>query len=393
MTDRTTRSDRATPAQAGDAGGRILVELPPMYFPMPWRCHEQVELLEKRGLQWMAAHGFCDTDVRRERVEGTRTAQFFAYLCPDADADLLQMAVDWGYLMFVFDDLVCDEESADDVFTMVDLSVRIVRTLEAPGAGVLDPRNPFTAPVVDLAERVHRSVSPVLVRRLADAHSAWFAGCAWQGAARRQGTPSLNDYVFTRLLSSAAFPTLAWFQLAEPLEILEEQIAAPAVRALTEMAGIVAAFDDDLYSYGKDLYFARQRPASEDGAFLDNLVHLYQVGQGDRERALREAVALRDRILARFVEVRDQVLPGAEAPLARYLSNLACLVRGNFEWGLRAGRYTDPDGRHPGAVTTTGSLAATPSAVGAPDGVPSIAWWWDDLVPGAARVPEGRIQA
>jgi hypothetical protein len=299
----------------------------------------------------------------------------------------LQLAVDWAYVMFVFDDVVCDEESvgADAV---LDLSVRIVRTLEAPGAGVLDPRSPFTAPVVDLAERVHRSVGPALVRRMADAHYAWFAGAARQTAVRGRGAPSLNDYVFTRMLDSAVSPTLAWFQLAEPFVIPEEQIAAPAVRALTEMAGTVAAVDDDLFSYGKDLYFAQRRPAAESDAFLGNLVHLFELGHGDHDRALREAVALRDRIVARFVEVRDQVVPGAEAPLARYLSNLTCLVRGNYEFGLRAGRYTNPDGRCPGAVVTTGTVAGAPSAVGAPADVPSIAWWWDALTLDAARKTE-----
>jgi hypothetical protein len=378
MTDPTTGIDRSAPAPAGDASGRILVELPPMYFPMPLRRHDQVELLEKRGLQWMAIHGFCDTEQSRARVAGTRAAHFFGHLCPDADAELLQMAVDWAYVMFVVDDVVCDEESAG-ADAVLDFSVRIVRTLEVPGAGVLDPRSPFTAPIVDLAERVHRSVDPVLVRRLADAHYAWFAGAARQAAVRGRGAPSLNDYIFTRMLDSAISPTLAWFQLAEPFVIPEDRIAAPAARALTEMSGMVAAIDDDLYSYGKDLYFALRRPASESGAFLGNLVHLFELGHGDRDLALRETVALRDRIVARFIEVRDQVLPAADGPLARYLSNLTCLVRGNYEFGLSAGRYTNPDGRGPDAVATTGTVAGTPSAVGPPVGVPSIAWWWDAL--------------
>ncbi|MFI0743395.1 glutamate dehydrogenase [Streptomyces sp. NPDC021100] len=353
----------------------ITVKLPPLYFPMPLRCHPKVALLEQRGLDWMDRFGFCRTPARRARVAGTKTAHFFAYLCPDADPDLLQAAVDWGYLMFVFDDRHCDEESSDDGFSFLDLSVRIVRTLEAPDAAVLDPQHPFTAPVLDLAWRVHRTVSPTLVRRLADSHRSWYHGAAWDLAARSRAlVPNLNDYIFTRMLYVASFTTLTWFQLSEPDTIADEDLFAPAVQSLTEMAGTVAAIDDDLYSYGKELWFTRRSSAP---TFPGNMINVCQRQYGHTQaQALAATAALRDRIVDRFVEVRDRIQPTAGSPLRRYLSNLTCLIRGNYEWGLAAERYSDPDGQHPGAVQTIGALADAPHATGAPADAPGIAWWW-----------------
>ncbi|MFB7085761.1 glutamate dehydrogenase [Streptomyces sp. NPDC056296] len=357
----------------------IQVDLPPVFCPMPLRCHPDVSLLERRGIEWMDRHGFCRTPDQRNRVTGTKTAHFFAYLCPDADAELLQAAVDWGYLMFVFDDRHCDEESdADDAFIFLDLAVRIVRTLEAPDAGVLDPRHPFTAPVTDLAHRIHRTSSPTHVRRLVESHRSWFSGVAWDQAARTRGWPTISDYLFTRMLYVASFTTLTWFQLSEHSEMPDRQINAPAVHALTEMAGTVAAIDDDLYSYGKELWFTRRRDDPE-AVFPGNLVNLLRTTHDcTLDQALRETVVMRDRIVDRFIDVRDRLLPHAGAPLQRYLSNLTCLIPGNFAWGLAADRYTNPDGRHPGAVTTRGSITDIPSATGSP-GIPSIAWWWHDL--------------
>ncbi|MEU3553404.1 terpene synthase family protein [Streptomyces fragilis] len=366
----------------------IVTRLPAMYFPMPWRCHADVELLEAQGLAFVERHGLGRGPGRRERVVGTRSALFFAGNCPDADAERLQMAVDWTYTMFVFDDFACDEESPEDAFSFLDLAVRVVRTLETPTAGLLPPENLFTGPVVELAERLHRLASATQRRRLVDAHLSWYLGVAWERAARGQRSmPNLNEYLHTRLLYVAGFPTLAWFQVSEGSDIPDQEINAPAVHALTEMAAMVAAIDDDLFSYGKELWYAARRPARTEPVL--NLVALHQARYGcTPQDARRRAVALRDRILARFVEVRDLVLPAASEPLSRYVSNLTCLIRGNYEWGIRAARYTDPDGRHPGAVrVATCPVADVPSATGAPPEAPSIGWWWHAL-PTDASAPE-----
>ncbi|WP_052768624.1 terpene synthase family protein [Streptomyces humi] len=365
----------------------IVMPLPGMYFPMPWRVHAEADLLEKRGLAFMERHGLCRGADRRERVVETRSALFFAGFCPDADVDRLQTAVDWAYTMFVFDDLACDEEAPEDSFSFLDLAVRVARTLESPTAGLLPPGHLFTGAVTDLAERLHRLASPTQRRRLLDAHRGWYLGVAWERAARlRRSAPALNDYFAARLLYAAGFPTLAWAQMSQVDDIPDTDVDSPAVHALTEMAITVAAVDDDLYSHGKELWWAARGPDAT-GPVL-NPVDLYQRhGRCGRDEALRQVVALRDRIVARFTEVRDAVLPGAGEPLHRYLSDLTCLIRGNYEWGIRAGRYTNPDGRHPGAVTTTGTVTDAPSATGAPAGIPCLAWWWHPLTGPAHRPP------
>ncbi|NEC89687.1 glutamate dehydrogenase [Streptomyces sp. SID12501] len=361
----------------------IEVRLPAVYLPMPWRRHPQVDLLERRGLAFMERHGLCGGPGGRERVLDTRSALICAGECPDADPERLQMFVDWTYLMFVFDDVACDEEAPGDAFSFLDLAVRVIRTLESPAAGLLPPGHPFAGALTELAERLHHLASPTQRRSLVTAHQSWFLGVAWERAAREQRlVPSVDDYLYARLLSAAGAPSLAWFQISEPADIPDTQINSPAVHALTEMSSMVATIDDDLYSYGKDLWFAARVDAEPEP--LLNLVHLYRTRDGNTlEDALLRTVALRDRILARFVEVRDTLLPEAEEPLRRYLSNLACLIRGNYEYGLRAGRYTNPDGRHPGAVRVTGTASDTPSAAGAPADVPWIGSWWARL-PGPA---------
>ncbi|MEU6785436.1 hypothetical protein ABZ912_40135 [Nonomuraea angiospora] len=361
---------------ANTADPAITVHLPPMYFPDPLRRHPQIEVMQQRGLDWMARHGLCDDPILARRITGTRTAHFFGYLCPKADPDRLQIAVDWGYLMFVFDDVPWDTTAGAGFSGFLDMAVRIIRTLETPDAGLLPPGHPMAAPVIDLARRIHRTAGPEQVRRLADSHLKWLLGAACELCAAARDAPlNANEYLALRLMYSAAEPTLQFFQLAEPDTISEGEITSARVRALTEMAGMTAALDNDLYSHGKERWLAQRRTLSG-RPVVGNLIDLYMRDHTlPRDQALHAAVVLRDRIVARFVEVRDQVMPSASPALYRYLDNLTCLLRGNFEWGLIAERYTDPDGDHPGAVRTVATVSTVPAATGAPR-VPAIDWWW-----------------
>ncbi|MEV6905913.1 hypothetical protein [Amycolatopsis sp. NPDC051071] len=313
-------------------------------------------------------------------MTNTESATFFANLCPDADTERLQMAVDWTYLTFRFDDMQCEQESDNSLSRFVDVAVRFVRTLEEPDAGVFDQRSPFYAPLRDLARRLQELSTPVRIRRLVDAHRAWFSGVSWQLAYQADlNKVGLNDYVFTRLLHSAAFPTLTWIEISEKCEIPTPVRAAPAVHALTEMAGAVAAIDNDLLSYGKELWLSQQDNENHD-PLGGNIVHIIALtercGQQD---ALQAAVALRDRILVRFLEVHDSILHVADEPLRRYLDNLTSLIRGNYEFHLVADRYRNPDGVHPHAVSVHATRSDNPSASGPPAGLSSIAWWWRKL--------------
>ena len=68
------------------------------------------------------------------------------------------------------------------------------------------------------------------------------------------------------------------------------------------------------------------------------------------QEAIARSVDLCDRLTHRFARLRDQVMPRASGPLRAYLGHLTHLTPGNLDWGLRADRYRNPDGRHPDAV-------------------------------------------
>ncbi|MFF5338858.1 hypothetical protein [Streptomyces sp. NPDC013181] len=96
---------------------------------------------------------------------------------------------------------------------------------------------------------------------------------------------------------------------------------------------------------------------------------------GTPEQALHRAVGLRDRVLCRFLELRDAVRARASAPLRRYVDDLAHGIRGNIEWAARTLRYSGGAARDAGPVRPRWTDAPLPGGRD-PSGLPSIAWWW-----------------
>ncbi|NJP90598.1 glutamate dehydrogenase [Nonomuraea sp. FMUSA5-5] len=355
----------------------LQVSLPPRYCPLPVRRHAEAEALNRRAADWINAFGLCIAGSPRTRMIGNDCGGFYGRILPDAPADRLQLAVDWCVLMFTLDDVHCDEGPASmrpDSFA--DLAARIVRLLEAPGAAMSAGGDPFLAATADLAARAHALGTPTQLRRVADAHRGWYLGVLWEfGCRLRDRTPCLNDYAHLRQHTAAGAATMSWTELIDGEQIPARELDAPAVRALSELALTVAAFDDDLFSYGKERWLAAR--TTRPSRCRLNLPDILAAEQAlSPQQGLAAAVTLCNRLTLRFLQLRERVLPAASAPLRRYVEHLSCLIPGNLAWGLRAGRYRNPDGGHPDAVRTTLAFTQTAPPTGPPP-IASIAWWWD----------------
>nr|7Y50_A Chain A, Putative glutamate dehydrogenase/leucine dehydrogenase [Streptantibioticus cattleyicolor]7Y88_A Chain A, Putative glutamate dehydrogenase/leucine dehydrogenase [Streptantibioticus cattleyicolor] len=359
--------------------GTLSVEIPPRYCPLPTARHPDETVLARRTADWIDGFDLELTPQQRARMRGNDCPGFYGRIMPHSPTDRLQLAVDWCTVMFHFDDVHCDEGPATGrAARFADLATRIVRVLEAPDARLEGPGDTMLAPVRDLALRARRWATPAQMRRCAEAHRAWFLAVAWElGHRAARSTPALNDYAHMRQHTAAGAATLAWAEIVDGAEIPDRELSSPEVRALTELAFTTAAFDDDLFSYGKELWVARAEGTAPSGLGLVEI--LRRENRCGRPEALRAAVCLCNRLTHRFIALRERVLPDASAPLRAYLDHLCHLLPGNLEWGLTADRYRNPDGRTPGAVTTTASRDTDPPADTSPPAIPSIAWWWDPL--------------
>lgn len=340
------------------------IRLRPFYCPVDAAIHPDVARVEQRAIGWIDSIGLYDDEHERKRLLGTKSAEFYARLAPYAQEDGLQTAVRWVYWGFVFDDVRCDAGAySGDPEAFLAMAGTVQRALEAPWREVVDDR--FAVSLQDIGRGMAECATPVQVRRFADAHRAWLYAVAWQIANRARGRmPGLDEYTTMRLHSAGGAPTIALLEIANGAEVPGAELDSPAVRALTEMAICVAGWDNDIYSHRKE--------TSEDHT-TQNLVNVLAHHRGlVPDDAVDHAVALRDRVMTRFLRLRERVAarPGSEA-LRAYLDCLGHAVRGNIDWAIEVPRYHGMP--HPG-------WAAEPTdASPEPLPIPAIAWWWDDL--------------
>lgn len=349
----------------------------PYWCPFPSEMHPQRAEVEERAVAWIDRFGLYTSSAERASLLGSASADFYSRFAPHGDRDGLLIGICWMYWGFAFDDGYCDagpmSERAGEFAALAD---RLQELLESPSSRPLE-HDPFGAALHDIGRSMRELASPVMNERFHRAHRSWLSGVIQQIAHRANGVlPDLDSYLDMRIRAAGGFPTFALLEVANGLpDIPEAEMSAPAVRILTELASMIAALDNDRYSHAREVDLAHTD---------QNIYQVIRAATGDSlpEATLR-AANFRDRLLERFLEVRDQVFPLAGESLRRYLLDLGHGLRGNVEWGLRAARYARPArtliaGPMPPPVLNR-RLRRSPEPSIDPLALPRVARWWDPL--------------
>ncbi|GAB2809496.1 terpene synthase family protein [Streptomyces daliensis] len=367
-------------------GEPIQVRIPPLYCPIPPAIHPQHADMQHRSMEWMTRYGFCSDEPCRVRTASINGAEFVARMTPAGDRERMQVFADWAHLSLLFDDLydaLPDASASTALCDFTGTAVKVMRTFEAPEASLMPDDSPFTAPLRDLARRTHRIATPVQLRRMVEAQRLWLSCVAWEIACKpRAHLLGLNDYIVLRMGTVGGTATSSWIEILNGTEAPDHEMDSPLVRALAESAGLIVGMDEDLYSYGKDLWHQRH-----DGTPLLNFVGVTAHELGcTHEKALLEVAAMRNQLMCLFLALRDRALRHAGPALTRYVTDLGHYIRANADWGTSAGRYRNPDGRSPDAVSIRHEWTDdAPDFSGEPLPLPAIAWWWHQLRPDRPR--------
>jgi terpene synthase-like protein len=346
------------------------------YCPIPAAVHLGVAEIAERSLAWVTRMGLCTDERQRRRAMAANGAEFYGRITPHGDLDRLGIAADWIYWAGFFDDTRCDEgvsRDRSDGFTA--LASRLLRTLES-----LDPRvcegDPCLLALLDIAVRFSKTATPVQMNRWVEAHRKWLFGVADRRAlAARGAMPGVDAYLTMRLWDAAGAPITAMIEMVNGGEIPAPEMDTPRVRAVAEIAAMIGALDNDRISRFKEVHGNTEE---------HNLLNVITGTRGcPPEEALREIVALRDRMMCLFLRLREEALSGAGPALRRYLADLGHMIRGHVDWSFTAARYSTlygADGAPTGAVELEIGWASEPSddRLEAPP-LPSIAWWWGQL--------------
>ena len=369
-------ADRVTGTKTTDSVA-YQVEIAPFFCPIDPVMHPRVRDVEKASANWAMRMGLCCTEAQLARWRGTHSATFYAGMTPHAIIERLQIAVDWVYWGFSFDDHRCDEGSnAIDPTRFVPVASRLLRVLETQDAALCG-QDPYLLGLCDLARRYRELSTAVQARRWITAHHLWLSGVIQQNTHRAHGGPtSVDDYITTRIHDCGGPPTQSMYEFVNGAEIPGAEMDSPPVRAITELFWLIAALDNDRVSRHKEIL--GQRDAY-------NLVNVIARCENRSEQdAAQQMIAYRDRLMCLFLRLREQLTHGASAPLRTYLTSLGHGIRSNIDWSLTVPRYNTlyaKDGvTQTVRITLAGHCAEQPTdECLEPPPWPSVTWWWTQL--------------
>ncbi|MEU6554400.1 hypothetical protein ABZ915_29635 [Streptomyces sp. NPDC046915] len=347
--------------------------VPPLYCPLPSAMHPDAAEIGRRSIDWLAGLGLFTHDGMREQMVRARAAEWVCRIAPHGDRHRLQIVSDWTHLGFAIDDHRFDAGPlVDRPEALIPLMMRLMPHLDHPEGPVGD--DPFSIGFRDLSTRARSSAPARVVRRWVEGNMEWFFAVACLTAHRVAGAmPSLSEYVNLGPRDRAMNLTGSLIELAEGTCLPDAERESPAVRAVTQAANMLVTIGNDLFSLNRE---------TEHDVLESNFVGVLQHERDcTTEQAVREVVALHDRVMCRYLTLREEIEPTATAAVRRHLSQLDHLIRGNLEWSVRVPRYHDDSAAEP--VVSPWAEAPSDALPTAPP-IPAIAWWWDD------REPAGR---
>lgn len=337
------------------------IDLPPMavYCPVPSAVHPAWTALESHSLEWLAHYDYFGASAGK--MVGTKSAEFAARVAPNGRSDRMQIASDWDYWGFAFDDRSDHGVFATDAAAFVSYAHDLLRMLESREPD-LSRADSLTLGLADISARLAAVVTPDQHRRWVQAHRAWLFGVAAQICA---DSIDLNRYLSIRLNNAAGEVVTVTGELVCDYDMPADEYQSPAVRAVTEMARMIAALDNDLHSYLETMI--------SNEVNQQNIISVIAEQQGCGTRAaIEQAIRLRDRIMCRFLALRATTRSVA-TDTRRYLHDLGYVIRGNIDWAVTVPRYAVA-GR---TMSEMFSYAQTPADSSPhPPGLPAIDWWW-----------------
>ncbi|MFC6061783.1 selina-4(15),7(11)-diene synthase [Streptomyces ochraceiscleroticus] len=361
----------------------IALVVPPTYAPIPPAIHPRHADIDAQTTAWAHAFGIGSAGLR-ERLVTQQIGTFAARILPSGRREVVQVLGDFVLWLFGVDDGLCEEGALGRTPGALNASLqRLLWVAEHPEADIL-AGDPLARGLRDLRARVAEYGTAGQTKAWIDALREYFLSVVWEASHRTaDSVPELDDYTLMRLYDGATTVVLPMLEMAHGYELRPEERALPGIRAAAQAASFVICWDNDLFSYHKEV-----KERGRTGGYYLNVIRVLEHHRGlSSHQALAEAVSQRDRVMVLFQRLCRALGEQGSPQLRQYLDDLGHFVRGSMDWGISSVRYTTPD--DPAALPAR--FSSTPTSTGPVD-IPSITWWWDvlDRLDGTAahRLPQ-----
>ena len=350
--------------------------IPPLWCPLETTLHPAAADIESCVQPWMAGFGLDERTLRR--AAAATISGWVCRVAPDSNPERLRWFaqwVDWGLTMD--DQLIDAGPLRAQPHAYNPLVCRMLNHLLHPETPTDEP---FTAALGDLSRRARTIASPALVALWRQTHHAWLLGAACSVSDRAvRRTRTVDDHLIIGVMDRAVSTFTLMIEMVEGTELPAAERAQPAVRAVTAAAQLLVTCYNDIASYSHEVH--QDSPES-------NLVHILATEQHlAPQDAMVAAVAMVDRLMLLFVELREHLETTGSVELRRYLTQLSHMIRGNSDWQRHVPRYTTTLEVDMQALNQLPAIPSRPlydyaSAPSDSRRMPlsaSTTWWWSVL--------------
>jgi hypothetical protein len=280
---------------------------PPVFCPIEPVPYPDPTAFLTATTAWVNRFGLAEDPhyLRTSAITGVAMATHFY---PDVPSERLQDMCNYSAWAFILDDMIENGRLGERTCDVVPALAAFVRSTEVPAARLLGD-DPLDTAFASMISDVRRWASPVHLRRFTDSFRAWMFSFICERSMDELRLPlDLNVYLPLRLSCAAGAQAVAMGEMCHDLELPARERDLPAVIAVFEAAMLVGALDNDRYSRVKSLR------GTENSTDIFTVI-LDQHPDYTFARALHDGVALRDRCLAVYLRLRDQLLGQASAGL------------------------------------------------------------------------------
>ncbi|UUQ65916.1 terpene synthase [Pseudomonas fuscovaginae UPB0736] len=344
------------------------IRLPPIYCPLPHSRHPHTDLLLPCCLEWLERWGLFIDDRHRQRLAVSGIGELCGTIYPQGTDELVQVATDYMMWTFAYDDEVCDEgPESHDSRALIDTTSRIQRSLESVELP-MDEQDRYGMALRDIRLRLQAHGLSCHATRFATVMRTYFMAEMWKSVSLQ---PSLNDYIIQRLFGGGGMTFPPFCYMVARIDISEDELASRPVVALTEMAATFATWDNDLFSFPREMFLGRDQRGH-------NLVDIIRRSQGcSVEDAIVSAVRMRDRVQGLFMRLQEQLMTHGTPAISAYAERLSDYISGVLKWHLNNPRYVFLNGLDGDICVEGAELADRPLDESTePLPIASIAWWW-----------------
>ncbi len=327
--------------RATGAGDRSPLRIPPLPCPFPSEINPHVREANQESFAWLTDTGMLPDADALERYKKARFGWLTARAYPHADREMLRLLMDWCVWLFAFDDGFCESERmsrrAGAIARALPEIFRVLDDLDPPK----DVSDVYARTLLELRHRIAEHAELDQLARWCAATREYVFAQVWEAANREADVvPTPDDYIFMRRRTGAMFPVYALIDIAGGYRLTPAEWHHPHIRTLTELANDLVVWDNDLFSYAKEMHHDRAR---------HNLVNVLVTHQNRSvQDALDEVARMHDRAVARMTELHAEVARWGSPAVLAYVRGLEHWVRGHIEYSRDSARYIRawPPGTH-----------------------------------------------